>query len=130
MPTKDDRLTNLSWKSLLRAQVAVARRLSADDIWKDHHGVPVAGEPQQLGQFWTGSVRAGSLVREDPLQNLAFELASLVLVQSAYSDVPGSAVRPLVASNLEPVRLSSSSSQKEVKTGHERLCPNCPRPAN
>jgi DNA-binding MarR family transcriptional regulator len=35
MPSDHARLTNQSWESLLRAQVAVARRLSSDDIWKE-----------------------------------------------------------------------------------------------
>ena len=55
-----------------------------------NHGVPVAGEPQQLGQLWPGGVSAGGVVREDPVQNLAIELAFLVLVQRAYSHVPDS----------------------------------------
>ncbi|WP_458779853.1 MarR family winged helix-turn-helix transcriptional regulator [Arthrobacter sp. D3-16] len=35
MPSNDARLTNQSWESLLRAQVAVARRLSSDAIWTE-----------------------------------------------------------------------------------------------
>ena len=53
-----------------------------------HDGVPVTGEPQQLCQLWSGRVPARGLVREDPIQDLAFELALLVLVQRAHAHVP------------------------------------------
>jgi hypothetical protein len=36
-----------------------------------------AGEPQQFGEPWPGGVPAGGFVREDPVQNLAAELALL-----------------------------------------------------
>lgn len=49
-----------------------------------HHGVPVAGEPQQFRELWPRGVSAGGRVREDPVQNLEVELAFFVLVQRAY----------------------------------------------
>jgi hypothetical protein len=52
------------------------------------HGVPVAGEPQQFRELWSCGVPAGGLVREDSVQNLAFELAFLVLIQRAHPHVP------------------------------------------
>jgi hypothetical protein len=51
-------------------------------------GVPVPGEPQQFREFWPRGVPAGGLVHKDPIQNLAFELALLVLVQRAHANVP------------------------------------------
>jgi hypothetical protein len=50
--------------------------------------VTVAGEPQQLRELGPGSVPPGSLVREDPVQDQPVELASLVLIQSAYPHIP------------------------------------------
>jgi hypothetical protein len=50
--------------------------------------VPVTGEPQQLSQLRSGRVPARGFVREDPVQNLAVELAFLVLVQRADPHVP------------------------------------------
>lgn len=46
-------------------------------------GVPVADEPEQLGQLRPGGVLAGGFVGEDPVQDLAVELALLVLVNGA-----------------------------------------------
>jgi hypothetical protein len=54
----------------------------------DHNSVAIPGEPQQLRKLRSGSVPAGGLVREDPVQNYSFELAFLILVKSAYSDLP------------------------------------------
>jgi hypothetical protein len=56
--------------------------------------------------LWPGSVPAGRLVREDPVQNLTFELAFLVLVQVTHAYVP---VSPAVHTGpkLRPVRWSS-----------------------
>jgi hypothetical protein len=51
-------------------------------------GVPVTGEPQQLSKLRPGRVPARGFVHEDPVQNLAFELAFLVLVQRADPHVP------------------------------------------
>jgi hypothetical protein len=50
--------------------------------------VPVTGEPQQLSKLRSGRVPARGFVREDPVQNLAVELALLVLLQRAYAHVP------------------------------------------
>ena len=51
-----------------------------------HDGVPVSGEPQELRKFRSGGVPTRGLVRED--QDLAIELALLVLVQRAYAHIP------------------------------------------
>jgi hypothetical protein len=53
-----------------------------------HHGVPIAGEPQQFRELWPGRVPARGLVSEDPAEYLALELAFLVLVQSADRTYP------------------------------------------
>jgi hypothetical protein len=53
-----------------------------------HDGVPISGEPQQVPELRPGSVPAGGLVRENPVQDLAFELAFLVLVQRAHPHTP------------------------------------------
>jgi hypothetical protein len=52
------------------------------------HGDPFAGEPEQFSQLWPGGVPAGGLVYEDPVQNLAFKLALLVLIQRAHPQTP------------------------------------------
>lgn len=54
----------------------------------NHYSVAIPGEPQQFCQLWPGGVPAGGLVREHPVQKLAFELAFFILVKSAYPDVP------------------------------------------
>lgn len=79
-----------------------------------NHRVPVAGEPQQLGQLRPVCVPAGGLVREYAVQNLAFELAFLVLVQRAHAYIsdPLSSHRCL---QPHPVRLSSRPLSEEVK---------------
>lgn len=69
------------------------------------HGGSVAGEPQQFRELWAGRVPAGGLVREDPVQNLAFELAALVLVQRARPYVP-TRCPTTGASDPRPVNLS------------------------
>jgi hypothetical protein len=66
-------------------------------------GVPVTGEEQQLRQFRPGSVPARGLIRKDPVQNLAVELAFLVLVQGADPHI--SAVHPPVPPNPSTCQL-------------------------
>ncbi|GGH10071.1 hypothetical protein GCM10011577_38780 [Pseudarthrobacter polychromogenes] len=45
--------------------------------------VAVADEPEQFGQLRPCGVPAGGLVREDPVQDLALELAQLILIKGA-----------------------------------------------
>lgn len=51
-------------------------------------GVPVAGGAQQFRELSLGGVPCGGFVREDPAQNLAIELAFLVLVERAHLPDP------------------------------------------
>lgn len=50
-------------------------------------GVAVADEPQQFCQLRPRGVPARGFVGEDPVQDLAFELAQLVLVHAAHPNV-------------------------------------------
>lgn len=62
-----------------------------------------------------GGVPARGLVRETPVQHMAFELTFLLLVQRAHAHVPD----PLSShpcSNPHSVRVSSGPSQKKVET--------------
>jgi hypothetical protein len=47
---------------------------------------PSRAKPQQSCELWPGGVPAGGLVCEDPVHNLAFELA-FPLVQRAHANV-------------------------------------------
>lgn len=55
-----------------------------------HNSFHVAGEPQQFREIRPTSVPARDFIREDPAENLALELALLVLVESAHAHVPES----------------------------------------
>jgi hypothetical protein len=50
--------------------------------------VPVAGESQQFRELWAARVSARGPVCEDPVQNQAFKLAFLVLIQRAPRTYP------------------------------------------
>lgn len=54
-------------------------QISGEPVHAVHnHCVPVAGKPQEFSKLRPGRVPAGGLVREDTVQDLAFELAFLV----------------------------------------------------
>jgi hypothetical protein len=48
---------------------------------------PVADEPQQLRQLRPGDVPAGSLVGENPVQDLTLELAQPILIHRTHPHI-------------------------------------------
>ena len=83
----------------------------------DHHGVPVTGEAQQLGELGSGRVPARGLVGEDPVQDLAFKLAFLVLVEGADARIPDSLSSHQCLQTRRPVSLSSRAFPEERQDG-------------
>ena len=84
------------------------------------HDVPIAGEAQQFRELRPTSVSARGFIREDPVQNLAFKLALLVLVECADPYVPD----PLTNHDrLQPlsVELSVRASGRIVKDRSVRM---------
>jgi hypothetical protein len=73
-----------AWKrarksSRLRASLSMLCTTTVSPSW---------AEPQQFPELRPGAVPARGLVRENPVQSLAFELAFLVLVQRTNPRVP------------------------------------------
>lgn len=65
------------------------------------HRVTLAHKPDRLFELRTVRVLTRGLIREHPIQRLAFELALVVLIQRAHSDVADAL--PLHPVSLRPV---------------------------
>lgn len=96
-PRRADAVT--AWESLFRAQVAVLRRLSADDIWDElsmrEYDVLFALSRSAAGRLRLGELTEQVLLSQPSLSRMAerLELRGLVAREAAPGDRRGTVVR-------------------------------------